>query len=203
MIETDGGLLQFAGIWDCFRSHERLKAGILILRHELEHSPPKGLRKGCGFPAVIWHCSFGCFSVSPISATPRRSCVLGQSFAGTGYVLRLAALEVSHDPGGRPGIDEKPPISCALCARTSALGRAADYGELLKLGFDIVQWTVSKYMLRRRGPPSQGWRAFLRDHAAGLHPWFPHRSDADIRATVRVRHLGARTPSPSMDQRHE
>src|SRR6476646_5865928 len=32
---------------------------------------------------------------------------------------------------------------------------------------------------------------------------FPHRSDAGIRTTVRVCHLGARTPSPSMDRRHD
>jgi hypothetical protein len=31
-------------------------------------------------------------------------------------------------------------------------------GELLKLGIDIAQSTVAKYMPRRRGPPSPGWR---------------------------------------------
>jgi hypothetical protein len=33
-------------------------------------------------------------------------------------------------------------------------------GELLKLGVDIGQTSVAKYMVRRRGPPSQGWRTF-------------------------------------------
>src|SRR6266478_1123732 len=37
------------------------------------------------------------------------------------------------------------------------------HGELLKLGFEIAGSTVSKYMIRRRGPPSQTWRTFLRN----------------------------------------
>ncbi|MGB8135407.1 MAG: hypothetical protein WCF15_01325 [Pseudolabrys sp.] len=41
------------------------------------------------------------------------------------------------------------------------------HGELLKLGFDVAQSTVSKYMLRRRGPPSQGWKTFLRNGDGG------------------------------------
>jgi transposase InsO family protein len=40
------------------------------------------------------------------------------------------------------------------------------HGELLKLGIDIAQSTVAKYMSRRRHPPSPGWRVFLRSHAA-------------------------------------
>jgi transposase InsO family protein len=39
------------------------------------------------------------------------------------------------------------------------------HGELLKLGFDVAQSTVAKYMERRQGPPSQGWKTFLRNHA--------------------------------------
>ena len=38
-------------------------------------------------------------------------------------------------------------------------------GELLKRGFDLSEATVSKYMLRHRGPPSQTWRTFLLNHA--------------------------------------
>jgi hypothetical protein len=40
------------------------------------------------------------------------------------------------------------------------------HGELLKL--DIAQPTGAKYMLRRRGPPSQGWRIFLRNCAPDI-----------------------------------
>jgi transposase InsO family protein len=42
------------------------------------------------------------------------------------------------------------------------------HGELLKLGIDVGQTSVAKYMARRRAPPSQGWRTFLRNHAEGI-----------------------------------
>jgi hypothetical protein len=42
------------------------------------------------------------------------------------------------------------------------------HGELLKLGIDVGQTTVAKYMARGRGPPSQGWKTFLHNHADGI-----------------------------------
>jgi transposase InsO family protein len=40
--------------------------------------------------------------------------------------------------------------------------------RLLKLGFELAQSSVAKYMVKRRGPPSQGWRTFLRNHAPDI-----------------------------------
>jgi transposase InsO family protein len=42
------------------------------------------------------------------------------------------------------------------------------HGELLKLGIEIGQTSVAKYMARKRAPPSQGWKTFLRNHADGI-----------------------------------
>ena len=42
------------------------------------------------------------------------------------------------------------------------------HGELLKLGIEVSQATVAKYMVRRRGAPSPTWRSFLRNHAEGI-----------------------------------
>jgi hypothetical protein len=42
------------------------------------------------------------------------------------------------------------------------------HGELLKLGIEVAQSSVAKYMIKRRGPPSQGWRTFLRNHAPDI-----------------------------------
>src|SRR6476661_2007879 len=39
------------------------------------------------------------------------------------------------------------------------------HGQLLKLGIDVGQTSVAKYMARHRRPPSQGWRTFLLSHA--------------------------------------
>src|SRR5262249_29624973 len=68
--------------------------------------------------------------------------------------------------GGRPKIDAE---LCALIRRMSAenplWGAPRIHGELLKLGFDVSQSSVAKYMVKRCGPPSQGWRTLLRNHA--------------------------------------
>jgi transposase InsO family protein len=42
------------------------------------------------------------------------------------------------------------------------------HGELLMLGFEIAESTVSKYMIPRRGPPSQTWRTFVRNQAEAI-----------------------------------
>jgi transposase InsO family protein len=42
------------------------------------------------------------------------------------------------------------------------------HGELLKLGIDIGETTVAKYMTRPRRPSSQTWKAFLRNHMQDL-----------------------------------
>ena len=38
----------------------------------------------------------------------------------------------------------------------------------LKLGFEVAQSSVAKYMVKRRGPPGQGWLTFLRNHAPDI-----------------------------------
>ena len=111
----------------------------------------------------------------------------------------------SHNPGGRPGIDQEPrDLVRRMCEENPLWGAPRIHGELLKLGFDVAQSTVSKYMLRRRGPPSQGWKTFLRNHADGIAS-----VDFLIVPTLAFERLfvfvifGARTPSPSMDRRHD
>ena len=58
----------------------------------------------------------------------------------------------------------------------SLRGAPRIHGELLKLGIDIGQTTVAKYMARGRRPPSQGWKTFLHNHADGIasmtYSWF-------------------------------
>jgi hypothetical protein len=47
-------------------------------------------------------------------------------------------------------------------------GAARIHGELLKLGIQISQATVGKYMVRQRKPPSQTWRTFFENHVKQL-----------------------------------
>jgi len=48
------------------------------------------------------------------------------------------------------------------------VGAPRIHGELLMLGIEVAESTVARYMTRRQGPPSQGWKTFLRNHAAGI-----------------------------------
>ena len=48
------------------------------------------------------------------------------------------------------------------------MGAPRIHGELLMLGIEVAQSTVARYMTKRQGPPSQGWKTFLRNHAAGI-----------------------------------
>jgi hypothetical protein len=48
------------------------------------------------------------------------------------------------------------------------MGRSPHHGELLKLGMDVGQTTVAKYMAKRRRPLSQGWRTFVHNHADAI-----------------------------------
>jgi hypothetical protein len=75
----------------------------------------------------------------------------------------------SRSRGGRPQIGSD---LCGLIRRMSAenplWGAPRIHGELLKLGFEVAQSSVAKYMVKLRGPPSQGWRTFLRNHAPDI-----------------------------------
>jgi len=47
-------------------------------------------------------------------------------------------------------------------------GATRVHGELLKLGIDVSERTVSRWMPRRTKPPSQNWKAFLDNHVGDL-----------------------------------
>ncbi len=72
----------------------------------------------------------------------------------------------SHSQGGRPRVC---PGLRALIRQISLenplWGAPRLHGELLKLGFDVAQSSVAKYMARHRRSPNRGWRIFVRNHA--------------------------------------
>jgi transposase InsO family protein len=75
----------------------------------------------------------------------------------------------SRNRVGRPkvSIELRTLIGEMSCANR-LWGAPRIHGELLKLGFEVAQSTVARYMCRRFGPPSQGWRTFLSNHADGI-----------------------------------
>src|ERR1700745_1230567 len=70
----------------------------------------------------------------------------------------------SRPQGGRPQIDTELRVLIRQMSTENQLwGAPRIHGELLKLGFEVAQSSVARYMVKRRAPPSQGWRT--------LPPW--------------------------------
>jgi putative transposase len=55
-----------------------------------------------------------------------------------------------------------------MSLENSLWGAPRIHGELLKLGYDICEATIAKYMVRRPGPPTQTWQTFIRNHMAEI-----------------------------------
>ena len=65
----------------------------------------------------------------------------------------------SRSLGGRPQIEtDLRALIRRMSSENPLWGAPRIHGELLKLGFGVAQSSVAKYMVKRRGPPSQGWR---------------------------------------------
>src|SRR3981081_3955593 len=75
----------------------------------------------------------------------------------------------SRSPGGRPPIEaELRALIRQMSTENWLWGAPRMHGDQLKLGFSVAQSSVAKYMVKRRGPPSQEWRTFLRNHAPDI-----------------------------------
>ena len=73
--------------------------------------------------------------------------------------------KVRRGQPGRPAVPKEIRKLIRQMSRDNPLwGAPRIHGELLKLGIDIGETSVSKYMVRRRNPPSQTWRTFLENH---------------------------------------
>src|ERR1700726_2208508 len=75
----------------------------------------------------------------------------------------------SRRRGGRPQIEtELRALIRRMSVENPLWGAPRIHDELLKLGIEVAQSSVAKYMVKRRGPPSQGWRTFLHNHAPDI-----------------------------------
>src|ERR1700680_2730354 len=77
--------------------------------------------------------------------------------------------KIRHGRTGRPAVSQEVRDLIRTMSRANPLwGAPRIHGELLKLGIDIGETSVSKYMLRQRKSPSQTWRTFLDNHIQQL-----------------------------------
>jgi transposase InsO family protein len=151
-----------------FRTRGSLEAEILTLRHQLNvlrrRSPKRPVLRN--FDRLIFVCLY---RIAPrildALAIVEPETVIRWHRAGFRTFWRWK----SRSRVGRPKV---PPDVRSLIREISLAnplwGAPRVHGELLKLGIDVGQTSVAKYMARRRRPPSQGWRTFLLNHADGI-----------------------------------
>jgi len=160
--------LIWCGLIGFFRSRASLEAEILVLRHQLNVLRRKSPKRST-FGRIDRLIFAGLYSLAPnllsTLAIVRPETVIRWHRAG----FRLYWRWKSKSSGGRP----KLPADFRTLIRDISLanplwGAPRIHGKLLKLGINIGQTTVAKYMVRNRRPPSQGWKTFLRNHADGI-----------------------------------
>ena len=157
--------LALAGL---FRSRASLLAEILVLRHQL-NIQRRRLPKRHAFRAtdrLIFAAQYRFVpTVTNALAIARPETFIKWHRAGFKSYWRWK----SRRRGGRPTVPlEVRRLICEMSNANPLWGAPRIHGELLKLGIDVGQTSVAKYMIRRRSPPSQGWKTFLHNHADGI-----------------------------------
>ncbi|WP_202804173.1 hypothetical protein [Methylocystis sp. ATCC 49242] len=165
---TDVFKLIWRAIIDLFRSRASLEAEIVALRQQLNVLRRKSAKR----PAFsAFDCLFfdWLYQIAPrvkdALAIVKPETVIRWHRAGFGLFWRWK----SRPRSGRPKVAlEVRQLIRDMSLANPLWGAPRIHGELLKLGIDIGQTSVAKYMAKRRRPPSQGWKTFLRNHADGI-----------------------------------
>jgi transposase InsO family protein len=158
----------WAAVFASFRSRAALQLEILALRHQLgvlQRSVKRPKLTPADRLLWAWLCAVWNNWQSSLFVV-KASTVIGWHRKG----FRLFwAWKVRHGKPGRPTVPNEVRALIRTMSRENALwGAPRIHGELLKLGIDIGETSVSKYMIRRRNPPSQTWRTFLDNHVKTL-----------------------------------
>jgi putative transposase len=151
-----------------FRSRAALQLEILALRHQI---------------AVLQR------SVKRPKLTPADRllwawlCTVWQDWKSSVFIMKASTVVGWHRKGfrlfwtwkirrgklGRPTVPKEVRDLIRTMSRENPLwGAPRIHGELLKLGIEIGETSVGKYMVRGRKPPSQTWRTFLENHVKSL-----------------------------------
>jgi transposase InsO family protein len=164
------GLLRFilGTLASTFKSKSRLEAENAVLRHQLivlrrnMHGRPRLTNNDRWFFIQLYRWFPSILQVLTII---RPETLVRWHRAGFCRYWRWK----SRPLGGRPQIEtELRALIRRMSVENPLWGAPRIHGELLKLGFEVAQSSVAKYMVKQRGPPSQGWRTFLRNHALDI-----------------------------------
>src|SRR5258705_6424012 len=154
-----------------FRSRVSLEAEILILRHQL-NIQRRHVPKRVAFSAMDRLIFVALYRLAPNTVKAltivKPDTVIRWHRAG----FRLYWRWKSRHRCGRPTV----PLEIRRLIREMSIanplwGAPRIHGELLKLGVDVGQTSVAKYMARWRAPPSQGWKTFLATMLRALPQW--------------------------------
>src|SRR3974377_2323329 len=159
-------LMTFAA--DLFRSRPHLEVENLFLRHQLNialRRAPRRLRlHGSDRAVLVWLTRLWP-SLIGLARVVQPDTILRVRRAG----FRAYWPGKSRGQPGRPRVSRELRELIQQMSKDNPLwGAPRIHGELLKLGFELAESTVSKYMIKHRGPPSQTWRTFLRNHADAI-----------------------------------
>jgi transposase InsO family protein len=151
-----------------FKSRCRLEAENLFLRHQLNialrRAPPRLRLRGGDSALLIWMTKLWPSLIGAVQVVQPET-ILRWHRAGFKVFWRWR----SRNRAVRPKIDRGLRDLIQRMSKENRLwGASRIHGELLMLGFEVAQSTVSKYMVRVRNPPSQTWKTFLRNHAEAI-----------------------------------
>ncbi len=160
--------LIWCGLIGLFRSRALLEIEILTLRHQVNILRRKSPKRPT-FGRIDRLVFVGLYGLAPgvlsALAIVRPETVIRWHRAG----FRLYWRWRSRPCGGRPKVSmDVRELIRDISSANPLWGAPRIHGELLKLGIEVGQTTVAKYMARGRRPPSQGWKTFLRNHANGI-----------------------------------
>jgi transposase InsO family protein len=151
-----------------FKTQARLEAEIVLLRHQLsvlrQRVPSKPRLTVVDRLLFVWLYRLFPSVLNAVTIVQPETVI---RWHRTGF--RLYCRWKSRSQGGRPRI----PAEIRRLIREMSLanrlwGAPRIHGELLKLGIEVAQSTVAKYMARSGRGRSQSWKAFLHNHAAGI-----------------------------------
>ena len=162
------GLLFIRLLRDCFKPRLQLLADVVVLRHQLnvlqQRAPRRPHLRWIDRALFIWLYR-RCPRILSAITIVRPETVVRWHRMGFAACWRWK----SRPHGGRPRISkELRDLIQRMSLENPLWGATKIHGELLKLGIEVAQSTVSIYMVPRRDRPLQTWKTFVRNHMEGI-----------------------------------